>query len=191
MATTPDTATWHNAVDTRDPAFDGVFYVAISSTRIYCRPVCPSRLARRENRHFFLSRDEAEHSGFRACKRCRPELAPGQAKVDAVPRLAQKAAEHISAGALNGRSVKELARDLGMSERHVRRAVEREMGASPFHLALAQRLQTATRLLLETRSSITRVAYASGFQSLRRFNAAFRQRFQMSPSEWRRQAPHE
>ncbi|HEX4683557.1 MAG TPA: Ada metal-binding domain-containing protein [Gemmatimonadaceae bacterium] len=191
MVTDRDTAIWHDAVDTRDPAFDGVFFVAIASTRIYCRPVCPSRLARRENRRFFLSRTDAEHSGFRACRRCRPELAPGQASVDAVPRLAQKAAEHISAGALNGRTVKELARDLGMSERHLRRALGREMGASPFHLALAQRLRTATRLLSETRVSITRVAYASGFQSLRRFNAAFRQHYQMSPSEWRRQSPPE
>ena len=185
------TASWHHAVDTRDPSFDGIFFVAITSTRIYCRPVCPSRIARRENRRFFLSRAAAEESGYRACRRCRPELAPGETPLDAVPRLAHKVAEQISAGALNGRTVKALAGDLGMSERHVRRALEREMGASPFHLALAQRLQTATRLLADTETPITRVAYASGFQSLRRFNAAFREYFQMSPSEWRRQSPRE
>lgn len=182
-------AAWHHAVDTRDSSFDGIFFVAITSTKIYCRPICPSRLARRENRRFFESRAAAEASGFRACRRCRPELAPGAAPVDAVPRLAQKAAEQIAAGALNGRSVKELATDLGMSERHLRRALGREIGASPFSLALTQRLRTAARLLTETRAPVTRVAYASGFQSLRRFNAAFRKHFQMSPSQWRGQAP--
>jgi AraC family transcriptional regulator of adaptative response / DNA-3-methyladenine glycosylase II len=183
--------TWHHAVDTRDRSFDGVFYVAITSTRIYCRPTCPSRIARRENRRFFTSRQSAEDAGYRPCRRCRPELCFGETPLDAVPRLAQKAVAKISAGALNGLTVKALASELGTSERHIRRALEREVGVSPFHLALAQRLHTATRLLSESRSSITRVAYASGFQSLRRFNAAFRERFQMSPSEWRRQALRE
>ena len=125
--------------------------------------MCPSRLARRENRRFFLSRESAEASGYRACQRCRPELVPGEAPVDAVPRLAQKAAEQIAAGALNGRSVKALATDLGMSERHLRRALGREIGASPFHLALTQRLHTAARSSLETGTPVTRV-YASGFR---------------------------
>jgi AraC family transcriptional regulator, regulatory protein of adaptative response / DNA-3-methyladenine glycosylase II len=183
--------TWHHAVDTRDATFDGIFFVAITSTRIYCRPVCPSRTARRENRRFFASRAAAEEAGFRACRRCRPELSRGETPLDAVPRLARKAAQKISAGALNGHTVKALAIELGMSERHLRRALEREMGASPFHLALTQRLRTATQLLSDTRTPITRVAYASGFQSLRRFNAAFRERFQMSPSEWRRRSPRE
>jgi AraC family transcriptional regulator, regulatory protein of adaptative response / DNA-3-methyladenine glycosylase II len=187
MVASPDPA-WHRAIDSRDPAFDGVFFVGITSTRIYCRPICPSRLARRENRRFFLSRANAEAAGYRACRRCRPEVAPGETPLDAVPRLAQKAAREISAGALNGRTVKALALDLGMSERHLRRALDREIGASPSYLGLKQRLRAATRLLAETRNPITRVAYASGFQSLRRFNAAFREHFQMSPSEWRRHA---
>jgi AraC family transcriptional regulator of adaptative response / DNA-3-methyladenine glycosylase II len=182
---------WHDAVDTRDPAFDGVFLVAITSTRIYCRPVCPSRIARRENRRFFESRQAAEDAGYRACRRCRPELSRGDTPLDAVPRLALKAVEKISAGALNGKTVKALAQELGMSERHLRRAVDREIGASPVHLARTQRLRAATTLLASSRASITRVAYASGFQSLRRFNAAFREHFQMSPSEWRRQALRE
>ncbi|MEO8032111.1 MAG: Ada metal-binding domain-containing protein, partial [Gemmatimonadota bacterium] len=86
------TALWHHAVDSRDPAYDGVFFVGITSTRIYCRPICPSRAARPERRRFFRSRDAAEQSGFRACRRCRPELARGQTPLDAVPRLARKAA---------------------------------------------------------------------------------------------------
>ncbi len=179
-------AAWHRAVDTRDPSYDGVFFVAITSTRIYCRPVCPSRPARPENRRFFTSRQEAEAAGYRTCKRCRPELSRGDTPLDAVPRLAQKAAERISVGALNGRTVKSLASDLGMSERHLRRALGREIGVSPFSLALQQRLDTATRMLRETATPITRVAYASGFQSLRRFNAVFREHFQTSPSDWRR-----
>ena len=182
------TAAWHHAVDTRDPSFDGVFFVAITSTRIYCRPTCPSRPARHENRRFFHARADAEQSGYRACRRCRPEMAPGQTPLEVVPRLARKAAEQISAGALNGRSVKALAVELGMSERHVRRALDREIGASPVDLATAQRLVTATEMLAGTTTSVTQIAYVSGFQSLRRFNVVFRERFQMSPSEWRRRA---
>ena len=179
-------AAWHHAVDTRDATFDGVFFVAITSTRIYCRPICPSRLARRENRRFFRARDDAEQSGFRACQRCRPELAQGETPLDAVHTLARHAAEQISAGALNGRTVKSLASDLGASERHVRRALDRAIGASPIDLALANRLVVATELLASTNASVTHIAYTSGFQSLRRFNVVFRERFQMSPSEWRR-----
>lgn len=181
-------ATWHHAVDTRDASFDGVFFVAITSTRIYCRPTCPSRIAHRENRRFFEARADAEQSGFRACKRCRPELADGQTPLEVVPRLARKAAAHISAGALNGRTVGELASDLGMSERHLRRALDREIGASPIDLATHQRLQTATELLAATSTSVTQIAYVSGFQSLRRFHVVFRERFRMSPGEWRRRA---
>lgn len=184
-------AAWHHAVNTRDPAFDGVFFVAITSTRIYCRPVCPSRLARPENRRFFESRDAAEAAGYRACRRCRPELQSGETPLDAVPRHARHALAQIAGGALNGRTVPALARSLGISERHVRRALGREVGASPFRLALAQRLRAATELLTDTRLSITHVAYESGFQSLRRFNVAFRERFQMSPSEWRQRATPE
>ncbi|MEP7116530.1 MAG: Ada metal-binding domain-containing protein [Acidobacteriota bacterium] len=182
-------AAWHHAVDTRDSSFDGVFFVAITSTRIYCRPVCPSRLARPQNRRFFTTRAAAQAAGFRACMRCRPELEAGESPLEAVPRLAHHAVAQISGGALNGRSVKALAVALGMSDRHLRRALERQVGASPFRLALAQRLRAAIDLLADLRLSITHIAYASGFQSLRRFNVAFRQHFQMSPTEWRQRAP--
>jgi AraC family transcriptional regulator, regulatory protein of adaptative response / DNA-3-methyladenine glycosylase II len=165
-----------------------VFIVAITSTRIYCRPVCPSRQARRENRQFFDTGAAAAAAGFRPCLRCRPELQRGNTPLEAVPRLAQHAATQIADGALNNQSVHELAATLGMSDRHLRRALGREVGASPFRLALAQRLQTARSLLAETTHPITRVAYDSGFRSLRRFNAAFRQHFQMSPTEWRQQS---
>ena len=183
-------AVWHEAVNRRDPSFDGVFFVAITSTKIYCRPVCPSRPARPENRRFFETQGEAEAAGFRACLRCRPESSAGDTPLDAVPRLAQNVVAQISDGVLNGRTVHSLAQSLGMSDRHLRRALEREVGASPFTLALAQRLRSATDLLADARLSITHVAYASGFQSLRRFNAAFRQQFAMSPTEWRQRSAH-
>lgn len=177
---------WHRACDDRDPRFDGVFFVAITSTRIYCRPVCPSRLARPERRRFFLSAAAAESAGYRPCQRCRPELPRGRAPVDAVARLAGRAADRILAGALNGRSVKTLAAQLGVSDRHLRRALRRERGAAPRDLAQAQRLSHATRLLTETTMPVIQIAYTSGFQSLRRFNAAFRERYAMSPSVIRR-----
>jgi AraC family transcriptional regulator, regulatory protein of adaptative response / DNA-3-methyladenine glycosylase II len=173
------------ALDARDARFDGVFFVGIITTRIYCRPVCPARVSYHDHRRFFRSAAAAERAGFRPCMRCRPELAPGLALIDAVPRLARDAANRIAAGALNGHSVSELARDLGVSERHLRRALEREIGASALELAQTHRLLFAKRLLADTGLSITRIAYASGFQSLRRFNAAFRAQYRMAPSSLR------
>ena len=169
------------ALDARDARFDGIFFVGITTTRIYCRPVCPSRISFRSHRRFFGTAAAAERAGFRPCLRCRPELAPGSAPVDAVPRLAFAAARRIAAGALNGHSVSDLARSLGVSERHLRRAVERELGVSPIALAQTHRLLLAKRLLADTNLPVTRIAFASGFQSLRRFNAAFRAQYRMAP----------
>ena len=174
------------AVDARDPRFDGVFFVGITTTHVYCRPICPSRLAYDRHRRFFDSAAAAERAGFRPCLRCRPELAPGRAVLDAVSRLAQAATQRIAGGALNDGSVAELAGDLGVSERHLRRALEREIGVSPLELAQTHRLLLAKRLLADSDLSVTRVAYASGFRSLRRFNAAFREQYGMPPSGLRR-----
>ena len=173
------------AVTSRDPRFDGVFFVGISTTRIYCRPVCPARVSYPERRSFFDTAAAAERHGFRPCLRCRPELAPGRALCDAVPRVARDAALRIAAGALNGRGVGELARELGVGERHLRRAMERELGVSPVELAQTHRLLLAKCLLTDTALPVTRVAFASGFQSLRRFNSVFRERYRMSPSALR------
>ncbi len=174
------------ALDARDARFDGLFFVGITTTGIYCRPVCPARVSYPARRRFFASAAAAEHAGFRPCLRCRPELAPGRALIDAVPRLAGLAAHRIAAGALNGRNVTDLARELGVSERHLRRALEREAGVAPLELALTHRLLLAKRLLADTTLPVTRVAFASGFQSLRRFNAVFRERYRMSPTRIRR-----
>ena len=184
-ATAAQADVYARALDARDARFDGVFFVGIITTRIYCRPVCPARVSYQNHRRFFPSAAAAEREGFRPCMRCRPELAPGLALVDAVSRLARDAVNRIAAGALNGHSVADLARDLGVSERHLRRALEREVGASPLDLAQTHRLLLAKRLLADTRLAITRIAYASGFQSLRRFNAAFRTQYRMAPSALR------
>ncbi len=176
------------ALDARDPRFDGLFYVGIVTTRIYCRPTCPSRRADPDHRRFFVSAAAAERAGFRPCLRGRPELAPGAALGDALSRLAYAAARRIVAGGLNGRSVADLAAELAVSERHLRRAMQRSIGVSPAELARTQRLLLARRLLAETTLSVTDIAFASGFQSLRRFNVAFRERYGMAPSALRRPA---
>jgi AraC family transcriptional regulator, regulatory protein of adaptative response / DNA-3-methyladenine glycosylase II len=183
---TLDPAMCARALDARDARFDGLFFVGITTTRVYCRPVCPARVSYPDHRRFFNTAAAAERAGYRPCLRCRPELAPGCALVDAVPRLAHAAAERIAAGALNGRHVAELARDLGVTERHLRRVLEHEIGVSPVELALTHRLLLAKRLLTDTDLPVTRVAFASGFQSLRRFNDAFREHYRMAPGALRR-----
>jgi AraC family transcriptional regulator, regulatory protein of adaptative response / DNA-3-methyladenine glycosylase II len=176
------------ALEARDPRFDGLFFVGITSTGIYCRPICPARVSHPEHRRFYASAAAAEHAGFRPCLRCRPELAPGRALTGAVSRLAGAAAQRIAAGALNGRSVAELARELDVGERHLRRVLERELGVSPVQLAQTHRLLLAKQLLADTQLSVTRVAYASGFGSLRRFNTVFRERYNLRPTDLRRRA---
>jgi AraC family transcriptional regulator of adaptative response / DNA-3-methyladenine glycosylase II len=167
---------FNRALDARDARFDGVFFVGVRSTGIYCRPICPARRTLYRNRRFFSSAAAAERAGFRPCLRCRPELAPGRARVDAVPRLVAAAAQRIAAGALNGSGVEVLARELGVSGRQLRRALQQELGVSPVELAQTHRLLLAKQLLTETKLPMSCVADASGFQSLRRFNALFKER---------------
>src|SRR5215467_4586766 len=161
----------------RDARFDGIFFIGVITTGIYCRPICPARVSVSSHRRFFVSAAAAERAGYRPCLRCRPELAPGRAPVDAVSRLAFAAALRIGTGALNDGSVGDLARELSVSERHLRRALERQLGVSPIELAQTHRLLLAKRLLADTALPVTHIAFASGFQSLRRFNTAFRERY--------------
>src|SRR3954469_14068723 len=125
-----DQETCTRALEARDARFDGVFFVGIRSTGIYCRPICPARATLRKNRRFFSNAAAAERAGFRPCLRCRPELAPGFARVDAVPRLAQSAARRIASGEMNGNGVDGLALSLGVSARQLRRALQQELGVT-------------------------------------------------------------
>src|SRR5262245_8479391 len=183
---TLDPHTCYRALIARDARFDGRFFVAVSSTRIYCRPVCTVKPPRRENCRFYRSAAAAESGGYRPCLRCRPELAPGNASVDATSRLAQAAASMMEDRALDEDSMDTIAARLGVTDRHLRRAFGAEFGVSPVQYAQTQRLLLAKRLLTDTALPVTDVAYASGFGSLRRFNALFRQRYRLRPGQLRR-----
>ncbi len=171
----------YRALRARDRRFDGRFFAAVVTTGIYCRPICPARTARRENLRFFPSAAGAEQQGFRPCLRCRPERAPGLASVDAVSRLVRGAIAGIEEHALSSTGVADLAASLGVSDRHLRRVTEAELGVSPIELAQTQRLLLAKRLLRDTSLSQTHIAFASGFGSVRRFNALFKSRYGLSP----------
>jgi AraC family transcriptional regulator, regulatory protein of adaptative response / DNA-3-methyladenine glycosylase II len=186
---TLDSATCYRALRARDARFDGRFFCAVSSTRIYCRPVCTVKPPKRENCRFYPSAAAAEAGGYRPCLRCRPELAPGNSSIDATTRLAQAAASLIEDGTMNGGGVEALAGRLGVSERHVRRALGAEFGVSPVEFAQTQRLLLAKRLLTDTALPVTEIALASGFGSLRRFNALFKERYRLNPKQLRRVAP--
>lgn len=182
----------YRAMEARDARFDGIFYVAVSTTGIYCRPVCTARTPRRDRCSFYTTAAEAEKAGYRACLRCRPELAPGAGgtgTVDALPRLVADAARLIEAGFLDEHSVDELAAHLGVTARHLRRATEHELGVSPVELAQTRRMAMAKRLLHDTTLGLTQIALTSGFGSVRRFNAAFAERFGRPPSQLRRRLP--
>src|SRR5688572_17240008 len=184
-----DGDTCYRAMRARDPRFDGTFFVGVSTTGVYCRPICPARLPGRDRCSFYARAAEAERAGYRACFRCRPELAPGGASVDAVGRLVRAAVSRIEAGCLQDGSVESLAGELGVTPRHLRRAMEAELGVSPIELAQSRRLALAKQLLHDTQLPLTEVAFASGFSSVRRFNALFRERFGRPPGSLRRAAP--
>ncbi|TGD75302.1 DNA-3-methyladenine glycosylase 2 family protein [Mangrovimicrobium sediminis] len=175
------------AVKAHDTRFDGVFFVGVTSTGVYCRPVCRVRTPLAKNCRFFAHAAAAEQAGFRPCLRCRPELAPGNAPSDAVSRLAQRAAIRIREGALQGDSLENLAAQMQVSSRQLRRAVEQEFGVSPIALAQTYRLLLAKQLLTETSLKVVDIAFASGYSSLRRFNDAFRRHYRLSPSDLRSQ----
>ena len=183
---TLDLHTCYRALRARDARFDGRFFVAVSSTRIYCRPVCTVKPPKRENCRFYPSAAAAETAGYRPCLRCRPELAPGNASVDATTRVAQAAASLIEDRTLEEGGLDAIAARLGITDRHLRRAFGAEFGVSPVEFAQTQRLLLAKRLLTDTALPVTEVAYASGFGSLRRFNALFKQRYRLQPSMLRR-----
>lgn len=176
----------YEALKARDTRFDGAFFVAVSTTGIYCRPVCTARLPRADRCTFFQKAAGAERAGYRPCLRCRPELAPGHAPLDAARTTARWAAARIEAGALNEGDLERLADEYGLSSRQLRRVIEQEYGVTPVELAQTRRLLLAKQLLTDSRLRMAEVAFASGFSSVRRFNHLFKSRYGLSPSDLRR-----
>ena len=179
----------YNALSARDTRFDGVFFVGVTSTGIYCRPICRVKTPKAANCRFFESAQEAEQAGFRPCLRCRPELAPGNAPVDDAGRIAQLIVQRLWEGHFDGDAgLEAIADEFALSSRQIRRIVRAQLRVSPIQLLLTRRLLLAKQLLTETRWPIAEVAFASGFGSLRRFNDAFTRRYGMPPTRLRRNA---
>ena len=174
----------YRAVSARDPRFDGLFFTAVTSTGIYCRPVCAARTPKRQSCSFYRTAAAAERAGFRPCLRCRPELAPGRA--DFNETLAAAILARLQAGALDEGSSDALGREIGLSSRQVRRILFEHFGVTPIEVAQTQRLLFAKKLLQETELPMTQLALSSGFHSLRRFNASFREHYGLAPSALRR-----
>lgn len=176
----------HRARMARDPRFDGLFFVGVLSTGIYCRPICPAPSAKAENIEYYPTAAAAAQAGLRPCLRCRPEASPGSPAWNGTSATVSRAMLLIRQGALNDGSTEDLALKLGVGSRHLRRLFQTHVGASPMALAITQRLLFAKKLLNETQLSISRIALASGFGSIRRFNAAFGKLYGKTPSAFRR-----
>ena len=174
------------ATRSRDPRFDGRFFTAVTTTRIYCRPICPAKAARREHLRFFAYAAAAERAGFRPCLRCRPEVAPWTPAWNGTSATVTRALRLIGEGALDDGDVDALAARLGVTSRQVRRLFDEHVGAPPVAVAQARRVHFARTLLVETTLPISEVAFAAGFASLRRFNAAMRNAYRMPPRAMRR-----
>lgn len=170
----------------RDPRFDGLFFTAVTSTGIYCRPVCPAPAAKRENVKYFGHAAAAEAAGFRPCLRCRPELSPAEGAWRRGDAAIARALKLIDEGALAEQPLAALAERVGLGERQLRRLFVDRLGAPPIGVHSTRRLLFAKQLLTETRLPITEVAMAAGFGSLRRFNTTFREAYRMAPRDLRR-----
>jgi AraC family transcriptional regulator of adaptative response / DNA-3-methyladenine glycosylase II len=185
----PDRRRLYHALTARDSRFDGVFFVGVTSTDVYCRPICPAKTPKARNCRFFDTPQEAEHAGFRPCLRCRPELAPGSAPVDDGQRIAAAIVQRLEEGNFDEKAdLESIADQFELSSRQIRRIIQKELGVPPIQLLLTRRLLLAKQLLTETTLPITEVAFASGFSSLRRFNDAFNTRYGMPPTRLRRKA---
>jgi AraC family transcriptional regulator of adaptative response / DNA-3-methyladenine glycosylase II len=187
--TDPQADRYYSAFLAHDARFDGRVFVGVTSTGIYCRPVCRVRTPKRSNCRFFSHAAAAEQAGFRPCLRCRPELAPGLSLVDSSRVLASQAARMIEQRAGDGEDLylPAVADQLGVTDRHLRRIFQEMHGVSPMDFLTTRRLLLAKQLLTDTPLPVTQVALASGFASVRRFNAAFLSRYRLSPTALRRQ----
>jgi AraC family transcriptional regulator, regulatory protein of adaptative response / DNA-3-methyladenine glycosylase II len=184
----PDRESCYRAIQSRDRRFDGLLFVGVTSTGVYCRPVCPAPTPKLQNTRFFRSAAAAQEAGFHPCLRCRPETAPDLASWRGTSNTVSRALALISDGALDGSdaSVEALAERLGIGERHLRRLFVEHLGASPKSVAQTRRVLFAKQLIHETSMPMTQVALAAGFGSIRRFNETFRGLFGRPPSALRR-----
>jgi len=184
----PNREVCYRALQSRDSRFDGLIFVGVSSTGIYCRPICPARTAKFENCSFFGSAAAAQDAGFRPCLRCRPETAPDLASWRGTSNTVSRALALIAEGALDGdgNNVEKLAGRLGLGERQLRRLFLQHLGASPVSVAQTRRILFAKQLIHDTQMPMTEVAMAAGFGSLRRFNETFRDLFHRPPSAIRK-----
>jgi AraC family transcriptional regulator of adaptative response / DNA-3-methyladenine glycosylase II len=179
----------YRAVDSRDSRFDGWFYTAVKTTGIYCRPSCPATTPKRVNVTFYASAAAAQRGGFRACRRCRPDAAPGSPEWDVRADLVGRAMRLISDGVVDRDGVPGLASRLGYTERHLHRLLTAELGAGPLALARAQRAQTARILIETTDLGLAEIAFAAGFGSVRQFNDTILEVYALPPSALRAQRP--
>jgi AraC family transcriptional regulator of adaptative response / DNA-3-methyladenine glycosylase II len=179
----------YRAVDSRDQRFDGWFSTAVKTTGIYCRPSCPALTPKRENVTFFPSAAAAQRAGFRACKRCRPDAAPGSPEWDVRADLVGRAMRLIGDGVVDREGVPGLASRLGYTERHLNRMLTAELGAGPLALARAQRAQTARILIETTGLGLADIAFAAGFGSVRQFNDTIQEIYAQAPSQLRERRP--
>lgn len=178
-------AALHRARISKDARFDGKFYIAVLTTGIYCRPICPAPRCKKSNVRYYASAAEAAAAGYRPCRRCRPEVAPGSPAWLGPSAVVRRALRLIQDGALDEGTVDELALRLGVGARHLNRLFAEHVGVSPVSVAQTRRLHFAKQLLDETSLSITQVAMTAGFKSLRRFNEAYRAAFRCTPSATR------
>ena len=187
-----DRRTYYRAFQSHDARFDGRVFVGVTSTGIYCRPICPARCPKFENCRFFASAAAAQEAGFRPCLRCRPEIAPDLAFWRGTANTVSRALALIADGALDGEDsdVETLAERLGVGGRQLRRLFQRHLGASPIAVAQTRRVLFAKQLLHDTHLPMAEVALASGFGSVRRFNETFRDLFGRPPSALRTQRRH-
>ena len=186
----PEKETCYRALQSRDPRFDGLLYVGVKSTGIYCRPVCPARTPKYENCTFYASAAAAQEAGYRPCLRCRPETAPEFASWRGTSNTVSRALALIADGALDGKGkgVEALAERLGIGERQLRRLFLQHLGTSPIMVAQTRRVLFAKHLIHETHMPMAEVALASGFNSLRRFNEVFQNLFDRPPGALRRKS---
>ncbi len=176
----------YRAFQMRDARFDGRIFSGVTSTGIYCRPICPARTPKRENMRFYRSAAAAQEAGFRPCLRCRPETSPDLGSWRGTSNTVSRALGLIEAGALDNGDVDSLAERLGVGERQLRRLFQQHVGASPVAVAQTRRVLLAKQLLHETRMPMAEVALAAGFGSVRRFNETFQQLFDRPPAKLRR-----